>query len=271
MAKILQAEAKDDIDGPAPILIPNASPNLAPGSLRHLPAAGEGGRIRIMGDGGDESVVSNDAGGAVVWFSCMDNTRIDLAAPFKPRTWAAGVAWERALIKGGGPPIAVVSVLVRDPAFYRRHISASGSPVAKWTESREQLRTGEMDRFDITLLLWVLLNSGHDGQDTSMGEGGEGEDGPDDNGASFAHHQKCRGLVYDIPGVSTETVEALRAALTEVRGVRNQCHGHASSWGMGGEQFCKAIGVLTGAARAMDAVADELGWESERFEERTDR
>ena len=117
-----------------------------------------------------------------------------------------------------------------------------------------------MDRFDITLLLWVLLNSGHDGQDTSTVG-----DGSDD----FAH--ACRGLVHNIPGALTETIDALRAALAGVRDVRNKCHGHVSSWEMGGGQFCDAIGVVMAAARAMDAVADELGWEGVRFEERTDR
>ena len=211
-------------------------------------------RVHIKGKDGDESVVPK-AESFVTWLGPMDRRGFgSFGAPFKPRTWSTGVYWERN--KGMPAPTAVVEVFGRDQAFYRRQFS--NSIIGSWQRARDALQTGISDTLDITLLLWVLLNSGHDGQDPSMG----GDGNPVNS---------CRGLVHCIPGVSDKSVDALRAALAGVREVRNQSYGHVAAWRMDSDQFCLAVNVVMDVARAMDAVAVELGWNVERFEDRADR
>ena len=118
---------------------------------------------------------------------------------------------------GGGPPAPRRRQLFgKSTAFMDRQTSGRSFAASAYVQTH--LQRGDPSQWDLSLVLWLLLNSGHDGQDS----------------------EECRGLLHAISSLQAgctiseadadARTAAARTALAELRTIRNTLEGHKLKW-----------------------------------------
>ena len=105
----------------------------------------------------------------------------------------------------------------------------SGRSFAASAYAQTHLKRGDPSQWDLWLVLWLLLHSGHDGQDSG----------------------ECRGLLHAISSLQAgctiseadadARTAAARTALAELRKIRNTLEGHKLKWMVPHAKFKRTI------------------------------
>eukprot|EP00947_MAST-08B_sp_MAST-8B-sp1_P001724 g1724.t1 len=129
---------------------------------------------------------------------------------------------------------AAVPLWGRTRTFYDRQ--TRGNSAAKSVAAQRKLRAGVPGEWDLTTLLWLLLNSAHDAKPNLADD--------------------AEGMLF---GLGAEAA-ALVAGLKALRKLRNDKHGHTGAWSMTALEFLAAINRIRGTMAQADALAAALGW-----------
>ena len=125
---------------------------------------------------------------------------------------------------------------VKDRAFFDRHAAGSRSAISS-PAAQAKLAPGVLQEYDLTALLFLLLNSGHDGQQ------------PDPADPTRPAPQ---GLAHPHP--------AVRGGLSTLRRIRNNQIGHVEAWSLGWDTFAKVMDSID-AEVAASIDAEVAGFE----------
>ena len=135
----------------------------------------------------------------------------------------------------GAPPYRPYPVMVRPMAFVERQLA--GNSAVKSASARAQLRSGRLTDLDLTTLLWVLLNSAHDG--------------------SAAADSKPQGLAGSVADAAVRV--RLKGLLGTLRRQRNGLIGHVSRWSMTWGVFAAVVDGMVGIAECAEVASGATG------------
>jgi len=137
-----------------------------------------------------------------------------------------------------GPTTRTGTLLGAAREFYDRNRNSSKTAQAKIVQQR--ILAGQVQKWDVTLLLWVLLNSAHDGGDID---------------------QPCKGLLHDPERPEHSACNTLRQALKKLRAVRNTMTGHKSEWAVTQSEYEDTLQNVARLFDEVDRYACDLHWD----------
>eukprot|EP00947_MAST-08B_sp_MAST-8B-sp1_P006045 g6045.t1 len=180
-----------------------------------------GCRVRLGGAAG------SDAGGRLLWLKPSPGAGSKIKFKNGVSTFNLSERWD-------GATAAATPLWGRTRAFYDRQ--TGGNSAAKGAAAQRKLRAGIPGEWDLTVLLWILLNSAHDGKPNPADE--------------------AEGMLF---GLGAEAA-SLVAGLNDLRFLRNEKHGHTGAWSMTAPEFAAAVNRIRGTMARADTLAAALGW-----------
>lgn len=189
------------------------------------PGLWEGGKVML-------TCVSSNAN-AVHWVQSVTAKRVTLANAFTHWT------------PGGAPVVdnAKVQLRCRSRAFFDRQFGPKSA--ANNASAQEKLLQGDPMKWDFTLLMWVLLNSGHHDQAVAGTASSDIPKGGQPWGLAFRSrwaHQSA----------------AVRHGLKELRQLRNRAYGHVASWPMTPQDLCRTLVEMSNVCAEIDSLVTAI-------------
>ena len=129
----------------------------------------------------------------------------------------------------GPPPKHTLSVRVHSMDFTKRHTGPHSA--IKSRKSQAKILAGKIEEWDLTICIFILLDSAHDQESLTSA---------------------CRGMCALLPDM--ETRKEMRRRLQELRMNRNNEYGHANRWKMSMEAYVKQMNKIYELAECIDRI-----------------